>query len=105
LPELIEHGEDHEFALGDVLMVERKMKEKVTGKRWVWRFFLVIAEHDKWSDQVRGYVVGNEKLKGKLYSVDTDDEKNTVHYLPQEEWPDGVYAFRTALILQRKIDL
>lgn len=104
MPELLDP--DRELAPGDVLMVERKMKDQKTGKRWLWRFFLVVDNAAlEWSDEAWGYIVGNEKMKDKLYRVDVDDDRNTVHYLPQEEWPDGVHQFRTALILRRKIDL
>jgi hypothetical protein len=66
---------------------------------------MVVTKHKRWI--VRGYVVGtaNERLKDKEMTLELSDEKNTVHYLPMEEWPDGVHAFRMALIMQRKIEL
>jgi hypothetical protein len=103
MPELMETGQERKLVPGDVLMCARKiMKPKNGGKPYWWRFFFVVTKHRKWL--VRGLVVGtsNENLKGKeiTFEFDDDDGKNVIQYLPTDEWPDGVHAFRMAMILQ-----
>lgn len=107
MPELMETGRERELAPGDVLMCARKIsKPKNGGKPYWWRFFFVVTKHRRWT--VRGLVVGteNENLKGKEITMEFDDDQSKVviHYLPIEEWPDGVHAFRMAMILQGLIE-
>jgi hypothetical protein len=103
MPELMETGRERNLAPGDVLMVARKiMKPKFGAKPYWWRFFFVVTKHKKWL--VYGLVVGteNENLKGKEITFEFDDDanKNIIQFLPMEEWPDGVHAFRMAMVLQ-----
>jgi hypothetical protein len=63
---------------------------------------MVVTRHKRWL--VMGYVVGNERLKGQEMTIKIGDEKNTIHYLPPEEWPDGVHAFRMAMVLKGQIE-
>lgn len=107
MPELMETGRERDLAPGDVLMVARKIKKPKNGGRpYWWRFFFVVTKHRRWT--VRGLVVGtsNENLKHKEIGLqfDDDEELQTMHFLPMEEWPDGVHAFRMAMILQGLIE-
>lgn len=98
--------DDRELAPGDVLMVERKMRDKRTNKAFLWRFFLVVTEPDDFGDSVKGMVVGttSEKLKVEPLRLSLDDDKNTFQFLPQAEWPDGVHVFRMGMIMKRQIE-
>jgi hypothetical protein len=103
MPELMQTGRERQLAPGDVLMVAKKiMKPKFGTKPYWWRFFFVVTKHRKWF--VRGLVLGsaNEKLKDKEISIEFDDDEDmlVVQYLPMEEWPDGLHAFRMAMVLQ-----
>lgn len=103
MPELLDGVRERKLVPGDVIMVARKMRDKVTKKPFDWKFFMVVTKHKRWI--VRGYVVGGRgHLKDNELTLGLDDDKNTAHYLPIEEWPDGIHAFRMALIMQRKIE-
>lgn len=107
MPELMETGRERQLAAGDVLMVARHIpKPRNGGKPYWWRFFLVVTRHQRW--RVRGLVVGaqNESLKDNPVTLqfDDDDQKQTIQYLPMEEWPDGVHGFRMAMILKGLIE-
>jgi hypothetical protein len=102
MPEIMETGRERNLAPGDVLMVARYIKKpKHGGKPYWWRFFFVVTKHRKWL--VRGLVVGtaNENLKDKEINIEFDDDENkqTIQFLPMEEWPDGVHAYRMRMIL------
>jgi hypothetical protein len=88
---------------GDVLMVARKMYDDARRKPFTWRYFFVITSHQAFAAWAKGLVVGadNPRLKDKEVSVQLDDEDwGVVHYLPPDEWPDGVHAFRMAMVLK-----
>jgi hypothetical protein len=104
MPELLDVNHERELNPGDVLMVERKMRDKRTRKHWTWRFFMVVIVHDPMSDGVNGYIVGNERLKGKAYNLHIDQERNTVSYLSPDEWPDGVHVLRMQMVLAGQIE-
>lgn len=107
MPELMETGRERALLAGDVLMVARKIdKPRFGNKPYWWRFFFVVTKHRRWV--VRGLVVGTENtsLKGKEINLefDSDDGKNVIQFLPMEEWPDGIHAFRMAMIMQGLIE-
>lgn len=83
---------------GDVLMVARQMRDK-QGKRFVWRFFVVVTRSSRWV--IGGIVVGaGDKIKNKELTFDLNDDRNTIQLLDVSEWPDGIHAFRMAMVLK-----
>lgn len=98
----VELGEHGPVVPGDVVMVSRAMWDKKTKRPFRWRFFLVVTKQKRWT--IHGYVVGNDKLKDKEIAVSLHDEKNEVQFLPMEEWPDGVHAFRMSMVLRGLIE-
>jgi hypothetical protein len=103
MPELMETGRERELNPGDVLMVAWWIaKPRNGGKPYWWRFFFVVTKHKRW--QVRGLVVGaaSESLKNKEIGLkfDDDEQKRVIQYLPMDEWPDGIVAFRMGMVLQ-----
>lgn len=96
MPELLETGRDRQLDPGDVLMISRKMRDKDTGKRFWWRFFVVVVKHKRWT--IHGRRVGAPEGKEEI-SLTFDDDW-VIHYLPMEEWPDGLHAFRMAMVLK-----
>ena len=107
MPELYNVFSQRQLEPGDVVMVVRKMRDKRTNKSFDWRFFMVVTEQTlALDDPVEGWVLGttSEHLKGKTLRLHVNDEKNVIHYLSPDEWPDGVHQFRMALIMQRKIE-
>ena len=88
---------------GDVVMVNRKMKDN-QGRAFMWKFFMIVAEETSLlDDDIEGYVVGNENLKGKTYRCGVCSPRNVIHYLAPEEWPDGIHAYRMQMILTSQI--
>ena len=45
---------------------------------------------------------GKEREKPLMLAL--NDEKNTVYFIPEDEWPDGAHAFRARMILEGKLD-
>lgn len=89
---------------GDVLMVARRMNDKA-GKPFVWRFFMVVTEYKQLSERVHGMVVGaTGKLADMAYTVQLESARNAVELLDPTEWPDGIHAFRMAMILKGQIE-
>jgi hypothetical protein len=110
VPELLETGQERELHVGDVLMVARWQRPRDKEPHISWRLFFVVTKppiKGRTVVQARGTYIGYKDAREvnlRIYPAGSD-AFNVIHYLPQEEWPDGVHAFRTALILQRKIDL
>lgn len=104
MPELLKTGRERRLVPGDVLMVARKMHDKQTRRPFEWRFFLVVTRHKR--GRVAGMVVGteHERLKDEELVVAFSDEKNVIQFLPMDEWPDGVHAFRLAMVLKGQIE-
>lgn len=96
MPELLETGRDRQLDPGDVLMVSRMVTPKDGGKRFNWRFFMVVVKHKRWL--VEGRRVGAPK--GKEAITLTFDDDWTIQYLPMNEWPEGISAFRMAMVLR-----
>lgn len=86
---------------GDVLMVTRRMLDRKTRKPYDWKFFLVVTQHrSRYSSIVKGMIIGatNERWKDEPVTVLTED--CDTQYLPPDEWPEGVHAFRMAMVLK-----
>lgn len=96
MPELMETGRERQLAPGDVLIVQRKVKPAEGGKPFWWKFFMVVVKHKRWMVEGRrvGAPAGKEEIRIAF------DDHWVVQFLPMEEWPDGVHAFRMAMILQ-----
>lgn len=108
MPELYDIDSERVLMPGDVVMCDRKMRDKQTRKLYQWKFFMVVTEPTHlFGDRVTGFVLGtsNERLREEPLNLSVNDEKNAIHYLPPDEWPPGVHAFRMALILKRKIEI
>ncbi len=87
---------------GDVLMVKRRVSK--AGKRpWIWSLFMVVTKHKR--SIVAGRVVGgNGYYAENEYMFRVGDESTlSAHYLPMEEWPDGIHALRMAMVLRGEI--
>ena len=95
--ELIETGNERQLMPGDVLMVGRPIRHKDTGKSFNWQFFLVVTKHKRWF--VKGLRIGAPEGKEEM-SVEISDEQWTVQFVPMEEWPNGIHAFRMAMVFK-----
>lgn len=104
MPELITSVRSRKMEPGAVLQVARRMQDKKTQRTYYWRFFFVVTEHRRGS--VHGLIAGaeNPNFKDKEIFLSISDERNTVHYLAESEWPDGVIAFRMSMILKGLIE-
>lgn len=93
-----------ELKVGDVLMVHQEI-EPEGEKPFTWKYFAAVC-----TEPIRrrfaciiGILVLDEKdRKTKLLNL--EDHRYSVWYIPPEEWPDGVYAFRTRFILEGRLD-
>lgn len=99
MPELLETGRERQLNPGDVLMVSRHITPKDGSKRRWWRFFMVVVKHKRWA--VVGRRVGAPEGKEDIKL--TFDDSWVIQFLPMEEWPDGIHAFRMAMVLQGQI--
>jgi hypothetical protein len=97
------HPPEHRLEVGDVVMVRRKLIDKETKKPFDWTYFAVIAAVGK-SHRVFGHVILDEKDRERTMLMISGDPHVRVWYLPEEEWPDGIYAFRTKAILEGRLD-
>jgi len=86
---------------GDVVFVSREMRDKETRKAFNWRFLGAVVRVGG-RDTIQVEQFGQERDKPLMLTL--LDAKNTVYFIPPDEWPDGVHAFRTRLILEGKLD-
>lgn len=90
---------------GDVLMVHRELKDKRTGKPFMWKWLGVVTKplsRNRGAFMIRfGAPEGKDRV---AIMFGEDDAVQGVWFLPEEEWPDGVWAFRTKLILEGRLD-
>jgi hypothetical protein len=97
---------EHRLQTGDVVMVRRTLRDKDTNKPFDWRYFAVVTRVDR-VDRLRAmmHLILDEKDRQPttLWLIKPKEEQQ-VWYLPEEEWPDGVYAFRTKAILEGRVD-
>lgn len=104
MPEPVKLYSGATFSPGEVLMVNRKMRDKATGRKFDWKFFLVVTGQKR--DNVAGWVMGASRgyyVDNEMHlSLNHSDAE--IHHLAPDEWPDGVFAFRLALIMQRKLE-
>jgi hypothetical protein len=96
MPELLTSGRQRQLHPGDVLMISRDIKDKVTRKVRKWQFFMVVTLHKRWI--VDGIRVGAPKGKEEMQV--TFDDVWTIQYLEPDEWPTGIHALRMAMILK-----
>lgn len=99
-------GEGAELNAGDVIQVNRQMKDKKTGKPYVWRFFAVVCTPpDDWGDlECIPFGAVSEQRKDRVMRLELDDNDfksglQEIYLLTPEEWPDGVHANRMRMIL------
>ena len=97
--ELMETGRERELQPGDVLMCARKVRGDDGKKRW-WQFFLVVQTHKRW--MVVGRRVGAPEGKEEMRFSFGDPW--VIHFVPPEEWPDGIHQFRAMMILTGVIE-
>lgn len=97
MPELLTTGRQRQLHPGDVLMVSREIRDKITRKVRMWRFFVIVTRHKRW--MVEGLRVGAPKGKEEM-QVRFSDDVWTIHYLDPDEWPTGIHAFRMGMILK-----
>jgi hypothetical protein len=95
------HPPAYRLEVGDVVMVHRELTDKQTKKPFTWKFFGVVTK------TVTRRVFACITLDEKKHEVTVfyDHPNTTVWYLTPDEWPDGVYAFRTKLILEGGLDM
>jgi hypothetical protein len=107
------HPPEYRLRAGDVIMVHRKLKDKETKEPFWWKYFAVIIEVRNRHQNLVTHMILDEKYREPMvlymrdFTGDTEDPdpRLKLWYLPESEWPDGVYAFRTKLILEGRIDL
>jgi hypothetical protein len=87
---------------GDVVMVRRKMRDRHSDKPFVWKFLATVYKSNS-PYRLRLIRFGADEGKDVM-DVHLSDDRNTVHVLTEDSWPDGVHAFRTRLILEGRLD-
>lgn len=99
------HPPEYRLKVGDVIMVRRRIKKKGEEPFW-WRHFGVVTKVTKSVGRVFFYQVLDDKPDRKPIAllVGPESKEATVWYLPEAEWPDGVHALRTKLILEGRLD-
>lgn len=91
------------LAPGDVVVVAVELRDKTTGQPYWWkRFCCVIGKPLN-----RRYVtLLTLKMRPEERDMrDVDVTKDVVTKLPEDQWPQGVVAMRTKLIMQRIVKL
>lgn len=98
------HPPEHRLEVGDVVMVRRRLHDKETKKPFDWTYFAVITQ--VMHPGIFQHLILDEKEREPrlLYAAEATAEDLRVWYLPEKEWPDGVYAFRTKAILEGRCD-
>lgn len=105
------HPPEHRLEVGDVVMVRRRLKDKQTKRPFDWTYFAVITRaYGRRAGLYETMILDEKDRQPMLMTLrdlisDEEDRKLRLWYLPEAEWPDGVYAFRTKLILEGRIDL
>jgi hypothetical protein len=97
---------EHRLEVGDVIMVHRELKDKQTGKPFTWKYFALITDKKSRSNFVFQHIILDEREREPtwLYAHDYAGTSFHMWYLDPDEWPDGVHAFRTKLILEGKVE-
>jgi hypothetical protein len=93
--------------VGDVVMVHKLVERPRDGSKpfwWKWLGTVVQIRKHRIVKVIRfGADAGKDVIDFHINSIgDTDNMK--VWFIPEEEWPDGVHAFRTRLILEGRLD-
>lgn len=92
--------------VGDVLMVHVRLKDKQTGKPFTWKWLGAVKKPHPRSTGALVIRFGAPEGKDEIFMnfgrLGADDEG--VWLIPEAEWPDGVHAFRTRLILEGRLD-
>ena len=103
-PSVRELTSNADLGPGDVLMVHRQMKDKATGKTYLWRFFgLVVTTHGRHA--VRLWRIGAKEGQELQQQFIGNHELGQVFFLDPDEWPDGIHVFRTRLILEGSVSV
>jgi hypothetical protein len=92
--------------VGDVVMVHMRLNDKQTGKPFWWKWLGAVLEakgvrHSHFKVIRFGAPEGKDEATIRLNFYSEDQR---VWFIPPEEWPDGVHAFRTRLILEGRLD-
>lgn len=97
----------HNLKPGEVFMCRRRIKPKQHGEKpFDWRFFgLVLRAHRS----AFVYIILDERAESRgplmiSYNELHDPEMFQLWFVPESQWPDGVHAFRTKLILEGRIE-
>lgn len=99
------HPPEHRLKPGEVVMVKRKLIDKQTKKPFDWRFFALVLGAQRW--RIVLYILdGKHREAPSTMSLAElgDPTQTQLWVLPEGEWPDGVHAFRTKLILEGRIE-
>jgi hypothetical protein len=91
--------------IGDVVMVHRFVDKPRHGKPfwWKWLGTVVLVRKQRLVKIIRfGAEPGKDVIDVLLSQLDPEVQR--IWLVPEEEWPDGVFAFRTRLILEGRLD-
>lgn len=83
-------------------MIDRGLLDRTTKKPFRWKHFGVVLRAV--GSRLVEYMVLDEKPDRKPQWFGIKDNEDRFWYLPEDEWPDGVHAFRTKLILEGRLD-
>lgn len=98
------HPPVYKLEVGDVVMVHKELHDKQTKHPFTWKFFAVVTKvGDRYQRMFQCLVLDEKERKPGTVFLHVGD--TTVWYLTPDEWPDGVYAFRTKLILEGGLDM
>lgn len=97
------HPPEHRFKPGEVIMVRRTLLDKKTKKPFDWRYFAIALRVGR-SQALQVCILDGREDREPFLLFAQSNHDQTVWFLPEAEWPDGVHAFRTKLILEGRIE-
>lgn len=87
---------------GDVVLVAQELKDKETGKPYIWRWYgLAVTARNRWPDGLTVIRLGADHEGTRQIFC----RSSTIWLMNENEWPDGVWALRTKAFLEGRIDI
>lgn len=98
------HPPEHRLQPGDVVMVRRQLIDKKTKKPFDWRFFALVLNIGPRQRFVQWIILDGREDREPVATRMDFSEDFQVWFLPENEWPDGIHAFRTKVILEGRFE-
>jgi hypothetical protein len=94
----------YRLKVGDVVMVHKLVEKPKDGsKPFWWKWLGVVNRAKRHTTMVIRFGADPGMDEVAFYNIGSTDNMK-VWFISEEEWPDGVHAFRTRLILEGRLD-